>query len=194
MKGYIEVSSRKGGVGTTTTACAIALALENMGNTVLLLDTTGTDSVSAVLGINGLMSSVPEWKGITVKNVHIEGKEVSPYGDYDYVVIDAGNKMFNYTDETATVKRVGVVRNEYLTVKLNMYLPVDVFVCFTIEGNALLAKDVHQVIGSKTPIVDALVSPQVARAIDAGLFTSRWEATAGEWSNAIVASFMAVTP
>jgi hypothetical protein len=187
MKGYIEVSSRKGGVGTTTTACAIALALENMGNTVLLLDTTGTDSVSAVLGINGY---APDWKGITVKNVHVEGKDIPAYGDYDCVVVDAGHKQFDYLDETTSVKRVCVVRNEYLTVKANMYVKADVVMAFIIPTNALTAGDVKNVLRSSN-FIDAQVCERLSRSIDAGLFPSRWEAVCGEWSNAIVDSLMA---
>jgi hypothetical protein len=190
MKGYIEVSSAKGGVGTTTTACAIALSLESMGNTVLILDTTGTDSVSAVLGINGLMSSAPEWQGITVKNVYIEGKEVSPYRNYDYVVIDAGNKMFNYTDEESKVKRVGVVRNEYLTLRNMVHYPVNFFVSFTIKENALTAGDVRNVLSKE--VIDTPMDSAVARSIDAGLFPSRWESLLSEWSNKVVHSLMAV--
>jgi hypothetical protein len=191
MKGYIEVSSRKGGVGTTTTACGIALSLESMGNTVLILDTTGTDSVTAVLGLNGLS---PEWQGITVKNIHVDGKNMPPHGDYDYVVVDAGSRMFDYPDETASVKRVCVLRNEYLGVRLNMYQPVDVFMSFTIETNALTAGDVHNVIGKSKNVISAPMNSRLARSIDAGLFPNRWHDVASEWSNAIVSSFMAVTP
>jgi len=189
MKGYIEVSSAKGGVGTTTTACAIALSLESMGNTVLILDTTGTDSVSAVLGINGIMGD-PAWRGVAVKNVHIEGKEVSPYRNYDYVVIDAGNKMFNYTDEESKVKRVGVVRNEYLALRNMVHYPVNLFVSFTIKENALTASDVRNVLSKE--VIDAPMDSAVARSIDAGLFPSRWESLLSEWSSKIVHSLMAV--
>lgn len=195
MKGYIEVSSRKGGVGTTTTACAIALSLESMGNTVLILDTTGTDSVSATLGVNAPMTSSHEFKNISVRSIHVEGKDIVTNRNYDYVVIDAGNKMFNYTDreghdESSNIKRVGVVRNEYLALRNMVHYPVDLFVSFTIEGNALQSSDVRNVLSKE--VIDTPMNSAVARSIDAGLFPSRWESLFSEFSHKIVHSLMAV--
>jgi hypothetical protein len=140
-----------------------------------------------VLGINGY---APDWKGITVKNVHVEGKDIPAYGDYDCVVVDAGHKQFDYLDETTSVKRVCVVRNEYLTVKANMYVKADVVMAFIIPTNALTAGDVKNVLRSSN-FIDAQVCERLSRSIDAGLFPSRWEAVCGEWSNAIVDSLMA---
>lgn len=186
--GYIEISSAKGGVGTTTTACALALALENMGNTVLILDTTGTDSVSAVMGLTGGYSGDNQWKGITVKNTRITDKNVPTYSNYDYVVVDSGHEMFEYSDNNVT--RIGVTRNEYLALRSMVHYPVHMFVSFTIETNALVTGDVGSVL--RKTVIEAPMDSAVARSIDAGLFPNRWQNIASEWSNKIVNSLMAV--
>lgn len=183
----IEVSSAKGGVGTTTTACALALALENMGNTVLILDTTGTDSVVPTLGLNPVFGlPTVSWKNITVSNIVIGNHDVPVYEGYDYLVVDSGNTQHKYGDRSVT--RIGVVRNEYLAIRRMMHYPVDMFVSFTIANNALTAGDVSNVL--RKTVIEAPMDSAVARSIDAGLFPRRWESIASEWSNRIVHSLV----
>lgn len=181
MKGYIEISSPKGGVGTSTAACGISVALSKAGNKVLLIDMRTGGDISALMGMEH-----PE-------NIDIVGENSGhSYPDgihgYDYIVIDAGNQTFDYPPHVP-LRRIGVVRNEYLALRevVNKNKPLkhayDEYIAFIFPNNVLNSSDVSSVIQGKVTFVD--IDDRVSRAIDAGLFYSRWENLCSEWSNAI---------
>ena len=191
----IEVSARKGGVGTSTIACSIALALGKTNpEKVLLIDTSVNNDDSLILGL------VPSSKEQTYKDITIIS---APYDEvsnlrgihYDFVVIDTGllggkkNTYFDYVPY-----RVAVVRNSYLSLRAEMTdvkHSHDAVVAIVDAQDALTAKDVGQVLRQKdTTIVD--FDNRTSRAIDAGLYGHR--DTLWEWAVSFVETRMTIAP
>lgn len=197
MKGYIEIGSPKGGTGTTLTACAVALSLENMGHKVLLVDTNKNKDVRGVFAITDMAL---HWQGIDVlEEIPSSHRMPNSLTDeaHDYVVVDAGNEIYEY-EAGAPVFRIGVIRNEYLSLRsavegLRSVDPTyDIFACHLIQSNVLTKSDVSNVLDKE--VIFTEVTDKVSRAVDAGLFTSRWKDLMREWSDALVGAVMAVTP
>jgi hypothetical protein len=188
----LEISARKGGVGTTTVACALALALSKQNtDKVLLIDTSHNTEAFSVLGLPnpiGRSSATVGEHGLTVMNIPVsEVNDRLPIGQYEFVVIDAGktygvdNSYFGQTPF-----RVAVVRNSYLSLRSETFSKAnnDAVVCVHEIGHVLTEGDVRQVVGKtipETPVTTFLVDNAVARSVDAGLFSSRtqlWD----EWT------------
>jgi cellulose biosynthesis protein BcsQ len=171
----IQVSARKGGLGTTTVACAIALTYSRNHPTlkVGLVDGSRFNDCLSVMGLNPQSPSID---GVTVIGKETDG--------YDVLVIDAG--VTDRLDPDAII--VNVVRNEYLPLRAETFarLKSDYTVALIHEDNALTAKDVANVLGAK--IMNFPISSQMSRAIDAGLFTSRFEQLGNEWATELVES------
>ena len=171
----IQVSARKGGLGTTTVACAIAITYSKTHPElkVGLVDRSRFKDCLSVLGLN---SNAPQVYGVTVIDDEIEG--------YDVLVIDAG--VTDELDPDAII--VNVVRNEYLSLKAEAMTKInsDYAVALIHEDNALNVNDVSMIIGSK--VFTFPVSSALARSIDAGLFASRFSQLGNDWAEELVAS------
>lgn len=170
MTHYIEISSLKGGVGKTTLAGLVALALNEQDHKVMLIGTNGDDQLHALMGTTSLAAS---WQNIEIIGVDMAGKsQFHSYDFFDYVVVDADNRMFDYPDGSV-VTRIGAVRNDYMTLRTMVNYTPDFFVALTIASNVLNMRDVKSVL--KRPVVEIPTDEYIARAIDAGLFVSRWQ-------------------
>jgi hypothetical protein len=176
----LEVSGRKGGVGTTTVACALALALSKWSpNGVLLIDTQENGEAFSVLCLSaptGRESASIGENNLTVVNVPLSevdnGLSVS---QYEFVVIDAGKTSVGKSYFGLDPFRVAVVRNSYLSLRaetLARGLAKDAVVSIHDKESVLTENDTRVVLGVPSVTVFALDNA-VARAIDAGLFSSR---------------------
>jgi septum formation inhibitor-activating ATPase MinD len=172
----IEVSARKGGVGTSTVACSIALALGKTNpERVLLIDTSANNDDTLILGL-APSSGEQTYKDITIVNAPFSEVSNLRGVHYDFVVIDTGllggkkNTYFDYVPF-----RVAVVRNSYLSLRaeaLETTHTADAVVAIVDAQDALTAKDVGQVLRQKdTTIVE--FDNRTSRAIDAGLYGHR---------------------
>ena len=184
----IEVSSAKGGVGTTTVACSIALALATKSpERVLLLDLSKNDDCTAVLGLGTNSTRENNHFNMTIKGLtRQEMKDTLSVGNYDFVVIDAGMETtlqygFGYPD-----LRVQVVRNEYMSLRAETLSGrTDFGACVVLyqKENALTVKDVQLVLRNIPTVFE--ISSDVARTIDAGLLGTRsknWS----EWTSEFI--------
>jgi len=172
----IQVSARKGGVGTTTVACSIAFTYSRLHPTLKigLVDNSPYNDCLSVIGLNPQSPSI---HGVTVIGKETEG--------YDVLIIDAG--VTTELDPDAII--VNVVRNEYLSLKAETLtnLSSDYTVALINAENALNAKDVSSIVKSKGQY-NFPVSSQMSRAIDAGMFTHRFEQLGNEWASELVES------
>jgi septum formation inhibitor-activating ATPase MinD len=191
MMRVIEVSARKGGVGTSTVACSIALALGKTNpERVLLIDTSANSDDTLILGL-APSSDEQTYKDITIVNAPFSEVSNLRGVHYDFVVIDTGllggkkNTYFDYVPF-----RVAVVRNSYLSLRAEAQETThttDAVVAIVDAQDALTAKDVGQVLRQKdTTIVD--FDNRTSRAIDAGLYGHR--DTLWEWAVSFTQRFI----
>jgi len=184
----IEVSARKGGVGTSTTACSIALALGKTNpEKVLLIDTSVNNDDMLILGLSVPSSKEQTYGGIAIIGTPFDKVSNQDITGYDFVVIDAGllGGKSTYFDQVPF--RVAVVRNSYLSLRAEMTdvkHSSDAVVAIVDKQDALTEKDVAQVLSKKdtTTIVD--FDNRTSRAIDAGLYGHR--DTVWEWAVSFV--------
>ena len=184
----IEVSSAKGGVGTTTVACSIALALATKSpERVLLLDLSKNDDCTAVLGLGTNSLRENSCYGMTIQGLaRQQVKDTVSVGDYDFVVIDAGTEKIREYGFCVPDLRVQVVRNEYMSLRAETLAGRGNFgACVVLfqKDNALTVKDVQLVLRNVPTVFE--ISSNVSRAIDAGLLASR-ENLWSEWTDSII--------
>jgi cellulose biosynthesis protein BcsQ len=184
----IEVSSAKGGVGTTTVACSIALALATKSpERVLLLDLSKNDDCTAVLGLGTNSLRENSCYGMTIQGLaRQQVKDTVSVGDYDFVVIDAGTEKIREYGFCVPDLRVQVVRNEYMSLRAETLAGRGNFgACVVLfqKDNALTVKDVQVVLRNVPTVFE--ISSNVSRAIDAGLLASR-ENLWSEWTDSII--------
>ena len=184
----VEVSSAKGGVGTSTVASCLALALAKKNpERVLLLDLSKRDDCTSILGLSTNAMRENDWQGLTIKGLtRNEVKDARSLGNYDFVVIDAGQETtLEYAFGTPDL-RVQVVRNEYLSIRAETLAGRDNFgACVLLfqKEYALNVRDVQTVLRNIPTVFD--MSSAVARSIDAGLLSTQdkhW----GYWTDSII--------
>jgi hypothetical protein len=189
-----EVSARKGGVGTSTVACSIALALGKTNpERVLLIDTSVNSDDALILGLTPT-SGEQTYGGITVVSTPYDKVSNQNISGYDFVIIDAGLLGGKNTYFDQVPFRVAVVRNSYLSLRAEAHETThtaDAVVGIVDAQDALTAKDVGQVLRQKdTTIVD--FDNRTSRAIDAGLYGHR--DTVWEWAVSFVETHITTTP
>lgn len=183
----IEVSSSKGGAGTTTVACCMALALANKApRRVLLLDLSSNEDCFGVLGVSTTSTYECEQYEMTIKKTTRQELADTPnLGDYDFVVIDAGLETSPEYRFGPADLRIQVVRNEYMALRAASTERgnFDATVVLFQKQYALTVGDVQMILRN-TPVVFE-ISADVARAIDSGLIAWR-ENLWGEWTDSII--------
>jgi MinD-like ATPase involved in chromosome partitioning or flagellar assembly len=184
----IEVSSAKGGVGTTTVACSIALALAKKSpERVLLLDLSKNEDCTAVLGLGTNSLRENNHFDMTIKGLtRQEMKDTLSVGDYDFVVIDAGTETTRQYGLGIPDLRVQVVRNEYMSLRAETLAGRQGFGAVVVllqKDNALTVSDVQLVLRNIPTVFE--ISSNVARTIDAGLLGSRADLWS-EWTDSLI--------
>ena len=206
----IEVSASKGGVGTTTTACGIALASHAKGNRTLLVGIDDTADIMAILGsaAEPEVGGEPEQffsdnrpYGVGVVTIHAGSVDLSEimYGDkYDIVVVDAGvrgKQTYSLGSDkngrpwVANPKRVRVIRNCYMSLRRELMAKGDTvgvtYLCYMDSCHSMTANDVQIVLAhDNIKVITTPLTPQVAVSIDAGTYALHGEAR--DWTTELV--------
>lgn len=184
----IEVSARKGGVGTSTVAVSLAVALSQANpQGVLLVDTSAHADTWAIAGLSvpaGEVHATLGEHGLAFRKTTVEGlADLSPFHNREFVVIDAGtsprSEYFGLTPF-----RVSVVTNSYLSLRAETWRSGvrDAVVCVHNSDFVLNTTDVKNVLNTQ-PVHTFAVDNSVARAIDAGLYASARTNLFAEWTS-----------
>ena len=165
----IEVSARKGGVGTSTVAVSLAVALAKANpQSVLLVDTSTNADTWAIAGVSPSQPySTLGDHDLAFYKTTVEGLAGLPsFLEREFVIIDAGTSS----------------RSEYFAV-----------VCVHNEDFVLNRGDVKSVLNA--PLVHYFgVDNSVARAIDAGLYGDSRSNLFAEWTSEFLRDHGLATP
>lgn len=185
MTKHILCHSYKGGVGTTTVACSIALIASQDDTKVLLVDCSPQRDTLSWLGFPhkgcGLHESVlPNLDLAILDEVGYSFAEATGQTDeYDLVVIDAGTTNYRLHAEDTT--QVLVVRNDYMALRNATLNKTSNNAVVLVEPNRVLTKsDCKQVLGAENTVFVEW-DEAVSRAIDAGVMPTRARELVGEW-------------
>ena len=190
------VYATKGGQGVTTTAAALAILNATTGARTLLVDTAHDQP--AILGLPdptgpGLGDYLQPASRTTLAQIttplaenldlihrgdtdlifatHTYGQLTGGLGHYDHVIIDTHNAAYAWTLHAD--RRLLVTRPCYLALRRSAVTPrPDAVVLINEHQRALNATDIETVLG--IPVTATVpYHPAIARAIDAGLLTTR---------------------
>ena len=173
-----HVTSHKGGVGVTTTACSLAGSLARQGHKTLIVDGAPHKDCYSWLGLpsDTLLSPVeasshyPLW---------VTTRWEIPNDEYDFIVADGG---VGRAPLSASAHTICVVRNDYMTLRNTVphTSKYDTFVMLEIAGGVLNSNDISAVLSRKVHVVKMDESAQ--RAIDAGMALMRQNTVFG-WAD-----------
>lgn len=189
----IEVSARKGGVGTSTVALSLAIALSQAKpKSTLLIETTGDASTFAIAGLSrpiGTGNYVLGDHELSLLSTASDTLNTLQHDDlfsFDFVVIDAGrNPRSDYFGVEPF--RISVVTNSYLSLSAQTFARLDdcdAVVCVHNSDHVLTQSDVKNVLNIR-PVYTFAVDNSVARAIDAGLYPIRFTLFEG-WTRQLI--------
>lgn len=208
----IEVSASKGGVGTTTVACGLAVAGHHNGQRTLIVGLGNIDDILSILGAGDTPSNDGEpveflaagtdgeCGGLHLAWVKARQSSVdlSMYGDkYDLVIVDAGRLGFRkYRSSVDSTGRswvsiaghVRVVRNCYISLRneVNATRTAKKNISYVVhmeDGRPLTRSDVQSVLSPMSSSFTFVdMDSAVARKIDAGLFAQQ----SREWTETFV--------
>jgi hypothetical protein len=163
----VNVIAAKGGVGTSTTAAMIAVSLATSGSCVVVLDTTGTGDVSAIVADGSL-------------TIRVDMPTDTEAESIDLLIIDHAVPTHPTEPDLPSGLNVLVTTNDYLAVRRAISYPI-IFHGLVIHQNTaspLDTKDVHAVIA--IPPERTLVlpnDPTIARYLDAGMLGAQTHRT-----------------
>lgn len=195
----IEVSAQKGGVGTSTVAVSLAVALSKANPTgVLLVDTSTHADTWAIAGLSVPASELHTTLGeheLAFRRATVEGlADLAPFHNREFVVIDAGTSpRSEYFGQTPF--RVSVVTNSYLSLRAETFRKGerDAVVCVHNSDFVLTTGDVKNVLSA--PLVHYFaVDSAVARAIDAGLYADARANLFAGWTSDFLRDHGLATP
>lgn len=195
----MEISSAKGGVGVTTTACATAVIASEWGK-VLLMDMADNKDTPACMGAVQFASIVPNNGSFVEVNDTltlfrpwydtrtVAGAIVIPDGNWDTVIIDAGTTgqqdAYIHNGDPVLFERVVCVTNCYMGVRNTLSgFTIDSLVLMNDPSRVLTIRDI-EVITGKTAVVNER-NDKLPRAIDAGVILDRKEVY-GEWARKLL--------
>lgn len=187
----IEVSASKGGVGTSTVAVSLAVALSNAtSQSTVLLDTSVNADTWAIAGLPAPSEStgsttLGEHELVFRKTTASGIDELFGLFARELTVVDAG---LNPRSEYGGIEpfRVSVVNNSYLSLRAETFPRTnkpDAVLCLFNGNYALTKSDVSNVIGSSSTVHFFDISDAVARSIDAGLYATHRSHLFSEWTN-----------
>ena len=171
MKHYFY--GRKGGVGTTTTAAAVARMLSENAK-VLLVDCSAGADAFAVLGTttNDAPTKVPNTENLWLYTSRTEAVAATNlvFVGYDEIVFDLG-----VTDDVPSDGHTYLVAtNCYLTLRASVNEKPDVAILVMQDGRALSFEDASSVLsGDSGRVVRIPYDLSVARCVDAGMLAVR---------------------
>ena len=174
----------KGGQGTTVVAAAVALIHAQTGRRTLLIDAADHHDTYAALGMAepDNPTQVVQVTGNLDLRCGEPDADLDLAGDYDIVIIDAGQHRLNLGTTTL------VTRACYLALRRALAVSVapDSAVLVQEPGRALNRSDVAAVLGIEN-IVVIPADAAVGRIVDAGLLASRLPAALTELREEITA-------
>jgi AAA domain len=155
----VNVIAAKGGVGTSTTAAMIAVSLATTGSRVVVLDTTGTGDVSAIVADGSLTIAV-------VMPTETEAETI------DFLIVDHAVPVGPTEPDLPAGINLLVTTNDYLAVRRSLSARIIVHALVILENpdSHLVTGDVHAVLGigpEQTLVVRR--DPVIAQYLDAGM-------------------------
>lgn len=160
----INIIGSKGGVGTSTVAATVAIALAQAGERVVLVELNGRGDLRAIVG------SVVE--RLTIADA---------IPDTDTAVADVA--VVDHATSKAALDQgvhVLVLTNCYLSVlqATKLDLRIDGVVALMDPRRSLTVRDISNVLGiSQARILHLVGDPEVARSVDAGMLAVRFPAS-----------------
>lgn len=195
----MEISSAKGGVGVTTTACVSAVIASQWGK-VLVMDLADNKDTPACMGFPQFPVLIPNdgafseaGDNITLFRPWYDTRTVGgtiaiPDGNWNVVIIDAGTTgqrdTYTYNGEVVSAERVVCVENCYMALRNTLNgKKIDTLVLMFDPSRVLTLGDV-EAITNKRAIVN-MRNESLPRVTDAGTIRERKEIYA-EWASKLL--------
>lgn len=168
----VIIKGVKGGVGTTTTAVALAIWMADENHDLMIgLTSYSDDDVYSIAGVRPL-SGETEVRA-NKNNLYLNP---DPNRRLDIHIIDGGFLPSQGTDKVIGDYNFYVVQNAYIALRraVSLSLPDNkTFVKVIIPEGALVGRDVDDVIGCRDNSVEIPFDPTIMRAVDAGVLLRR---------------------